>query len=214
MNGLLNSFVEAITRKIKGIFERITSNCHVHLKARKGNTGSITFPNTNMRLLKIMPEVRADRQTAATGVKRLWDKVQFLISKEGEQCVCLRSPTNYSDLVSAWTSTLKANTGRQSLHGSDETNRFLHFLQASFGWSIIEKSRTKGKRLLHPKASQVAPLEAPAVIYSHLAPSRGLPVPFSDCTNVQIEAPGPWCRVQSVIRLSRLLYLMYVPFNL
>ena len=66
---LENSFVEAFARKIKDVQEG-TSNCHVHLKAKKGNTGS-TLLNTNMRLSKIVPEARADRQTAATGVKRL-----------------------------------------------------------------------------------------------------------------------------------------------
>ena len=73
-------------------------------RQKKGNTGS-TLLNTNMRLSKIVPEARADRQTAATGVKRLWDKVQFLISKEEEQSVFCLVLTNYSDLVSAWTST-------------------------------------------------------------------------------------------------------------
>lgn len=120
-----NSFIETITRKIKDASES-TSNYHVHLKARKGNTGS-TLLNTNMRLLKIRSETRADQNTQLSlGQNAFEIKLNFLFLRSRSRVCFVGAPQS----TVIWFQPEQApqtDTGRQVSTGVAEQVSF-HFL--------------------------------------------------------------------------------------
>lgn len=103
----------------------------------------------------------------------------FLKSRNSVYYVCS------SQIIVIWfqaEQTLKANPGRQSLGVAKQAS--VHFLPSPRWLILPQKSRTKGKRLLHPKTSKW--LFWLGVIFSNLARTEN----FLLCSE-QMETLGP-----------------------
>lgn len=85
----------------------------------------------------------------------LWDKVEFLISKEQEQHVFCLLLTDYSDLVLGWTNTQSKSWQAESVWEWPNKSVFISF-PAPLGWSFHRKAEQKARdccTLKHPSGS-------------------------------------------------------------